>query len=309
MRALVVDHGAEGGLALGEAPEPEAGPGRALVAVRAVSLNRGEVKGLTGLGDGTVPGWDVAGEVVAAATDGRGPAAGTRVVGMVGRGAWAERVAVPVDFIAVLPDEVTDAAAATLPVAGLTAHRAILLGDHCADGRVLVTGAAGGVGHFAVQMAAHLGATVTAVVGRPERGAELERLGAATVAVGTPETGEFELVLESVGGSSLAAALGMVVAGGYVVSFGCSSGEPTTFDVRSFYRRSGARLLGFELFPELRRAGPDAAAHDLDALARMVATGHLEVQIGLEVGWEEAAAAARALLDRQVVGKAVLHVG
>ena len=308
MRALVAAPGAEAGIALGEAPDPQAGPGRALVGVRAVSLNRGEVKGLAGLPEGTVPGWDLAGEVLAPATDGRGPAAGTRVVGMVAGGAWAEQVAVPVDFLAPLPDQVGFAAAATLPVAGLTAHRAILLGDHCADGRVLVTGAAGGVGHFALQLAAHLGATVTAVVGRPERGSELERLGAATVAVGMPETGEFDLILESVGGSSLAAALGMVVPGGYVVSYGCSSGEPTTFDVRSFYRRSGARLLGFQLFPELRRAGPDAAAHDLDGLARQVATGHLEVQVGLEVGWGDAATAARALLDRRVAGKAVLRV-
>jgi NADPH:quinone reductase-like Zn-dependent oxidoreductase len=308
MRALVVTPGADAHLALGEAPEPEAGPGRALVAVRAVSLNRGEVRGLAGQAEGTVPGWDLAGEVVAPATDGRGPAAGTRVVGMVGGGAWAERAAVPVDFLAPLPDEVTFAAAATLPVAGLTAHRAILLGDHCADGRVLVTGAAGGVGHFAVQMAAHLGAAVTAVVGRPERGAELERLGATTVSVGMPEGGEFDLILESVGGPSLAAALGMVVPGGYVVSYGCSSGEPTTFDVRSFYGRSGARLLGFQLFPELRRSGPDAAAHDLDGLARSVAAHRLEVEVGLELGWDDAATAARALLDRQVVGKAVLRV-
>jgi NADPH2:quinone reductase len=239
--------------------------------------------------------------VVSPATDGSGPPAGTRVVGMVGGGAWAERAAVPVDFLAPLPDEVSFASASTLPVAGLTAHRAILIGDHCADGRVLVTGAAGGVGHFAVQLAGHLGADVTAVVGRPDRGAELERLGATRVVVGMPDSGEYDLVLESVGGASLAAALAMVAPGGCVVSYGASSGEPTTFDVRTFYSRSGARLHGFQLFPELQRQGPDAAAHDLDLLARMVATDHLQVRIGLEVGWEEAATAARALLDREVV--------
>ena len=304
----MVTPGAEAGIALGEAPDPRPGPGRPVVGVRAVSLNRGEVKGLVTGAEGAVPGWDLAGEVVEAATDGTGPSPGTRVVGMVGAGAWAERVAVPTSFLAALPDEVSFADAATLPVAGLTAHRAIQVGDRCVEGRVLVTGAAGGVGHFAVQLAGHLGGVVTAVVGRAERGAELERLGATSVAVGMPSEGEYDLVLESVGGASLAAALRMVTPGGCVVSYGCSSGEDTTFDVRSFYSRSGARLQGLQLFPELQRAGPDAAAHDLDTLARMLAAGRLEAQIGLEVGWHQAAEAATALLDRRVVGKAVLHI-
>jgi len=308
VRALVARPGAETGLALEEVPDPTPGRRRVVVAVRAVSLNRGEVKGLAGAAEGTVPGWDLAGEVVEAATDGSGPAVGTRVVGMVGGGAWAERAVVPVDFLAPLPDEVSFEAAATLPVAGLTAQRAIQIGDRCADGRVLVTGAAGGVGRFALQLAGHLGAEITAVVGRPGRGAGLQELGATTVSVGMPERGEFDLVLESVGGASLAAALAMVAPGGCVVSYGCSSGEDTTFDVRDFYRRSGARLHGFQLFPELQRSGPGTAAHDLDTLARMVATGHLQVQVGLEVGWDEAARAVSALLDRQVDGKAVLRI-
>ncbi len=308
MRALVATPGAAGGVSVGEAPDPEPGRGRVVVAVRAVSLNRGEVRGLADAGPGTVPGWDLAGEVLEAATDGRGPAVGTRVVAMVGSGAWAERAVVPVGFLAPLPDEVSFAAASTLPVAGLTAQRAIAIGDRCADGRVLVTGAAGGVGHFAVQLAGHLGADVTAVVGRAERGGELERLGASRVSVGMPDAGEFDLVLEAVGGGSLSAALSMVAPGGCVVTYGCASGEPTTFDVRDFYRRSGARLHGFQLFPELQRAGPNTAAHDLDNLARMVATGHLEVQIGMEVPWDQAGEAASALLDRQVVGKAVLRI-
>ena len=232
MRALVATPGAAGGVTLGVAPDPEPGRGRAVVAVKAVSLNRGEVRGLADAGEGTVPGWDLAGEVVAAATDGNGPAVGTRVVAMVGSGAWAERAAVPVGFLAPLPDEVSFAAASTLPVAGLTAQRAIAIGDRCADGRVLVTGAAGGVGHFAVQLAGHLGADVTAVVGRPERGAELERLGASRVSVGMPDAGEYDLVLEAVGGESLAAALSMVAPGGCVVTYGCASGEPTTWRSR-----------------------------------------------------------------------------
>jgi NADPH:quinone reductase len=308
VRALVVAPGAEGGVELREVPDPEQGPRHAVVAVRAVSLNRGEVRGLAARAEGTVPGWDLAGEVVAGPTDGDGPAVGTRVVGMVGGGAWAERVAVPVSSLAPLPDQVPLPEASTLPVAGLTAMRAVQIGDRCADGRVLVTGAAGGVGHFAVQLTGHLGADVTAVVGRAERGAGLERLGASRVVVGMPEAGEYDLILEAVGGDSLAAALGMVTPGGCIVTYGCASGEPTTFDVRAFYRRSGARLHGFQLFPELQRSGPGAAAHDLEALALMVAGNRIDVLIGMEVPWTEAAKAAQALLDREVVGKVVLRI-
>jgi len=308
VKALVVTPGAEGSVAVREVDDPRPEPDAAVVAVRAVSLNRGEVRQLAEAKEGTVPGWDVAGVVLSPATTGAGPAAGTRVVGLVGGGAWAEQVAVPIAALAPLPDPVGFAAASTLPVAGLTAHHAMQLGELAAEGRVLVTGAAGGVGHFAVQLAAHLGANVTAVVGRPERGADLERLGAATVVVGMPGAGTFDLVLESVGGPSLAAALGLVAPGGCIVSYGSSSGEPTMFDVRDFYRR-GARLHGLVLAAELVRAGPGAATRDLTTLAHLVATGHLEVQIGLEVAWQEAAVAIRALLDREVVGKAVLRIG
>jgi NADPH:quinone reductase-like Zn-dependent oxidoreductase len=307
MRALVATPGTGAGVALRDVPEPEPGPGRPVVAVRAVSLNRGEVRALDTAAEGTVPGWDVAGEVLAPATDGRGPAAGSRVVALVPGGGWAEQVAVPVGSLAELPDGVDLGAAATLPVAGLTAQVAMQLGGTASDERVLVTGAAGGVGHVAVQLAAHRGATVTAVVGRPERAGELERLGAATVSVGMPEDREFDLILEAVGGSTLAAALGMVAPGGHVVSYGCASGEPTTFDVRTFYARSG-RLTGFQLGVELAKAGRDAAARDLEALAHMLAAGQLEVRVGLDVGWEEADTACRALLDRQVEGKAVLRI-
>jgi len=305
MRALVAD--GSSGASLREVPDPEPGPGRPVVAVRAVSLNRGEVRSLETAPADTVPGWDIAGEVLAPATDGRGPAAGTRVVGLVPGGGWAEQVAVPVGSLSELPDGVDLGAAATLPVAGLTAQVAIQLGGTAADGRVLVTGAAGGVGHVAVQLAAHLGATVTAVVGRPERGVDLERLGASTVSVGMPREGEFDLILEAVGGETLAAALGMVAPGGHVVSYGCASGEPTTFDIRTFYARSG-RLTGFQLGTELARAGRDAAARDLEALVHMLAAGQLEVCVGFDVGWDDADTAFRALLDRRVEGKAVLRI-
>ena len=206
MKALVASPTAEGHLDLADVSEPDPRPNQALVEVAAASLNRGEVRALSSSEEGWCPGWDVAGVVARRAADGTGPPEGARVVGLAGGGAWGERVAVNTSLIADLPREVTYEAAATLPVAGLTARRALEL--MVIEGRrVAITGAAGGVGRFAVQLAAQTGAHVTAVVGSPERGAGLAELGAHDVVVGFDPDGEpFSVILESVGGECLAAA-------------------------------------------------------------------------------------------------------
>jgi NADPH:quinone reductase len=306
MRALVGAPGQPGGLELRGVEEPAPRPGEALVEVRAVSLNRGEVRDLAAAEDGWRPGWDVAGTVLAPAADGSGPDRGTRVVGLVGAGGWAQRVAVRTSFMAPIPDALSFPAAATLPVAGLTAYRALAIGGMVEGQRVLVTGAAGGVGRFAVQLACHGGARVTAIVGSRERAAGMAELGADEVVIGVPPTGEFDVILESAGGSSLAAALALVAANGTVVSYGNSSREPTTFDVSVFYSKSGARLYAFVLRPELQRSG--TAVRDLAYLAGLTATGRLDPQIGLTAEWEDAAVAVKALMDRAVAGKAVLLI-
>ncbi|MDQ3679640.1 MAG: zinc-binding dehydrogenase [Actinomycetota bacterium] len=304
MRALVAD--GRGGADVQEVEEPSPGADEAVVAVEAVSLNRGEIHALRSAGEGWRPGSDLAGVIHAPAPDGSGPPEGTRVVALTRGGGWAERVAASTGLTAPLPDELDFLRAATLPVAGLTALRALHVGGPMLDRRVLITGAAGGVGRFAVQLAAHDGADVTAVVGRIERDRDLERLGCNRVSVGMPDEGEFGLILESAGGASLAAALALVAPQGTVVSFGNSSREPTTFDPGSFYSRSGARLHAFVLFPELDRLGTGAL--DLAHLVELTASGRLEASVGMETSWHDATTAIQALLDRQVVGKAVLRI-
>jgi NADPH:quinone reductase-like Zn-dependent oxidoreductase len=307
MRALVADHSAPSGVSLREAPDPHPERSEALVEVRATTLNRGEVRRLPGRAEGTIPGWDIGGVVRRAAADGSGPAEGTRVVGLVNEGAWAELAAVPSDRIAELPGGVSFEAAATLPVAGLTALFALEAGGPILGRRVLITGAAGGVGRFAIQLAHRAGAHVTGVVRSLERGEGLRELGADEVITElTPDGDRFDLLIESVGGASLGAALARVAPRGTVVAFGASTPEPTTFDVSAFYTRFGAKLYGMRVFDEL--AMGRSAAHDLGVLVGELAAGRLDPQIALTVSWREPDAAFAALIDRRVAGKAVLQI-
>jgi NADPH2:quinone reductase len=305
MRALVADRSAPSGVSLTEAPDPEPARRETLVEVRAVSLNRGEVRRMPLRTEGTIPGWDVAGVVRRAATDGSGPQEGARVVGLVGEGGWAELAAVPTNRIAELPGTVSFEAASTLPVAGLTAVRALAVGGMLLGRRVLITGAAGGVGRFAIQLAHRAGAHVTGVVRNQERGAGLKELGADELITEiAPEGEHFDLILESVGGASLGAALSRVGWQGTVVAFGASSPDPTTFDVTTFYNRGGPRLYGLRVFHELEFH--QSGVRDLTFLVGELAAGRLDPQIGLTGSLWAPDQALAALLDRQVAGKAVL---
>ena len=143
---------ADPGVELAEAPDPEPLPSEALVAVESISLNRGEVRGLGNKPPGSLTGWDLAGTVRRAAADGSGPQEGARVVGVHDK-AWAQLAAVPTRTLSVLPDEVSFAQAAALPVAGITALLALDIAGNPLARRVLITGASGGVGRFAVQLA------------------------------------------------------------------------------------------------------------------------------------------------------------
>src|SRR5947209_7095800 len=192
MRALVSSPNPPG-VEIGDVPEPTPHHNAALVEVKAISLNRGEVKRLQSTEPGTVIGWDLAGVVTDGAPDGSGPAAGTRVVGLKHRGAWAERAAVRTDWLAELPDGISFEQAAALPVAGLTALLSLEIAGFVLDKRVLVTGASGGVGRFAIQLAKLAGAHVTAVARRTEG---LAQLGADEVEPELDAQGpEFDVIL------------------------------------------------------------------------------------------------------------------
>ena len=166
MLALVNTPSGAGPVEVREVPEPTPAANEALVEVRAFSLNRGELRLFQVRPEDWRPGQDIAGIVLKQAADGTGPAVGARVVALCDWEGWAERAAVPSHRIAPIADNVSFAAAASLPVAGLTALRALRHGAPLLGKRVLIAGAAGGVGNLAVQLAARSGVRVTAIVGR-----------------------------------------------------------------------------------------------------------------------------------------------
>lgn len=291
---------------LREVAEPQPAADEALVEVHAFSLNRGELFLLAMRPEGWRLGQDVAGVVVQAAADGSGPQEGTRVVALVDGGGWAQRVAAPTARMAALPDNVSFASAATLPVSGLTALRTVRLGGTLLGRRVLITGAAGGVGSFAVQLAALVGAEVTGVVGRPERAAGLTERGAtATVSTIQEAEGVFDLILESAGGSSLAGAISKVAPRGTIVMFGNSSIQETPFNLANFVGHAEARLIAFFIYES---GSPASMGVDLATLVSLVASGKLTPEIGLADSWHNLSPAITALRDRKVNGKAVLHI-
>jgi NADPH:quinone reductase len=314
MRAVIYDPDAPAKLRLAEVADPIVADFQALVGVQALALNYGELHYIDQIRrPGEVPGWDSAGVVLQAAADGSGPPAGSLVVGSCppggsrvdgsdGTGGWAQRRAVSTENLAVLPNSVEVGAAAALPVAGMAALQALRALGSVVGRRILITGASGGVGRFAVQLAARAGAHVIGAVGAPARGAGLAALGAAEVVVGLDQLTEPVFgVLDNVGGTLLPQAFRLLSDGGSLQSIGAATDPPSTIDFDA-ERWTGIRkrLEPFTLRPPF---GPD-----LDYLLALLAAGQLDPQIGLRAPWEDISTAASALLDRQVAGKAVLDV-
>jgi NADPH:quinone reductase len=313
MRAIVARPTSGAGLVVEKVRSESAPlPTEVLVRVAAISLNQGEVRrALEVASEGTRPGWDFAGVVEHAAANGEGPVAGDQVVGFVEEGAWCERLVVPATSLAVLPPGVSPAVAASLPVAGLTALYTLAEGGLLAGKRILINGASGGVGHLAVQLGRASGARVIAAVRRPEQVAAARADGAHDVIVTedlaeAKSAGPYDLILESAGGSALGHALSQIAGDGVCVSYGNSSRGSSTFDVFDFFiPHGGTRLVGFYLLPVLRR---QHASVGLGRLLTAVVAGHLKPRIEVEASWTEIASIVTRFINREITGKAVLHV-
>ncbi len=285
-----------------EVPSPAPAANEALVAVRAFGVNRGELT-LVARREDWQPGQDVAGEVVQAAADGTGPQTGERVAGLAEWHGWAETAAVPTHRLALIPDGVDFETAAALPMAGTTAANLVRAAGSLLGTRLLITGASGGVGHIAVQLAVLGGADVTAVASA-KRADALRGYGARVVGGVDDTEGPFDVVLESAGGPALDAALARIAPGGLVLIFGNSSREPSTIDFTSFFGHEEATIRSYF-----------SARHEADAgrwlamLLHLVAAGRLHVEVGFHASWDQLNDALQGLTDRAFPGKAVLTIG
>jgi NADPH2:quinone reductase len=309
MQALVATGQPNKLLGFRNVPEPKPSAHHAVIEVAAVSLNRGELHRLTAAQDGWRPGWDVVGTVVADSDEGSGLEVGDRVVALAADGgAWAERVAVATDNVAVLPPTVDLRAASALPTAGITALRTLRRGGLLLEKRVLVTGATGGVGAFAVALARLSGARVTAVAALRDRGDHPSSDQGVHIIEDINDAQErtYDLVLESVGGESLRGAISAVRSGGSVITFGNSSKQQTNFSTNDFYPQNRARIEGYFLFGDVLE---NPVREDLSLLVSLVEQGRLRPMIGAEAPWTSWEEVLDSLLNRTLDGKAVLMVG
>ena len=304
MRGYVTDRQGRAGLRLtDDLPEPNPAPNELVLDVRAYSINPGEVSLIGQRSNGWRPGQDVAGVVSRAAANGSAPPEGARVVARANSEGWADRVAVPVSRCAELDDRVSFEQAATLPIAGLTALRALRTGGAVPGRNVLVTGATGGVGQFAVQLAVLSGARVTAQVSRREREPEARALGAHEVVTSLDSSGlgPFHLVLDGVGGPQLARAVQLMAPEGIAALYGRLAGE-TQLSISDFYKSAwNGRVIGLvsELPEEIK-------GEDLAIIVALVAAGRLTPTIGWTGDWTKTREAFEALARRDIRGKAVL---
>lgn len=222
----------DGGIRWVEHPDPEPGTGELAVAVHAAGINSGDLLQRAGVypappgSPADIPGLEFAGEVVACGDGVQRFAPGDRVMGVVGGGAQAERVLIHERCAIAVPEGADRAGMGGFAEVFTTAHDALFtqcgltIGEH-----VGVTGAAGGVGTAAVQLAIAAGARVTASVRDRARHDDVAALGARVVAPDAFwDAGPFDVILELVGGPNLYADSKALATDGRLVVIGVGAG-------------------------------------------------------------------------------------
>ena len=306
-------------LQIDELPEPSPAAAHAKIRVRMAGLNAIDWKILAGhvrfipvfRSPPRGVGFDFSGEIVGIGGGGTSRHIGQKVFGSFlpfGRdGACAEFISVPYERILELPQEVDDAQAAALPIAGGTALQALTDEAQLAPGqRVLITGAAGGVGHFGIQIAKHLGAHVVAVCSA--RNADfVQRLGADEVVDYakhdfTRRDDRFDVVFDAACASSFAASRRVLTDSGIYINTGGDMGSV----LRTATSAALARLTSRQrAVPLTLKNGPAIWRRLLDLLRQGVLRAHIERNIAME----EVADAFRAMGTGHGRGKIVVRLG
>ena len=256
------------------------------------------------------PGAEVAGEVVAATVE-SGFAVGDRVVGFGMLGGWAERVAVPAVCCFPLSAALSWAEGAALVMNYHTAHFALVRrGQTAAGERVLVHGAAGGVGTAAIQVAKGLGAHVTGVVSSDEKADVARDAGADEVVLtdgwvdAVKAAGGVDVVVDPVGGERTNPSLSVLRPEGRLLVIGFAEGGiPSIAANRLLLKNVSAVGVAWGAFALANTQVLSDIAADLD---RMVDAGHVRPVVGATLPFTEAPEALRVLEERKATGKVVL---
>jgi putative PIG3 family NAD(P)H quinone oxidoreductase len=313
MRAATVR---DGEIVIEEHPDPKPGAGELLVRVRAAGLNGADMHQRRGLypappgAPQDIPGLELAGEVAAADSRASRFSEGDRVMAIVAGGGQAElavvheRVAMPV------PDALHWPAAGGFPEVFTTAHDALFTQAGLAAGeRLLVHGAAGGVGTAAVQLGRAVGASVTATVRNEDMRGDVEKLGASVVAPeGFEEHGPFDVVLELVGAPNLAADVGALATGGRVVVIGIGAGAKAELNLGALMGARGTVRGSMLRARPLEEKAIAARAVERHVLP-LVQSGAVAVPIADTFELERAADAYERFAAGGKLGKIVLTIG
>jgi NADPH:quinone reductase len=311
VHAVVIE---EGGLAWQERPDPAPADDELLVAVRSAGVNAADLAQARGaypappgyLQD--IPGLELAGEVLSVGGKVTRYAPGDRVMALVGGGAQATRATVPEAHALPVPPGLSWPEAGGFPEVFFTAFDALFDQARLTVGeRVLVTGAAGGVGIAAVQLAASAGAHVVGVVRDPGRRAAVAGLGADEV-VGLQEASEhgpYDVVVELVGAAGLGVALPALATGGRVVVIGIGGGARLDLDLQ-LLMRTRAQLRGSTLRARSRVEKAVLTAEVERRLLPLLAGGRLRVPIFQTLGMSDARRAYELFAAPGKLGKIVL---
>jgi putative PIG3 family NAD(P)H quinone oxidoreductase len=314
MRAATIR---DGEVVVAEHPDPEPGAGEVLVRVRAAGLNGADMlqrRGAYPAPPGSppdIPGLELAGEVVATGPGATRFSEGDRVMAITGGGGQAElatvheRVAMPV------PGRLDWPAAGGVAEVFTTAHDAVFTQAGLAPGeRLLVHGAAGGVGTAAVQLGRAAGARVTATVRNPDLRDEVARLGADPVLdpEGFAEHGPYDVVLELVGAPNLPGDLKALETGGRICVIGVGGGFAADLNLLALMG-SRARIHGSTLRARPLEEKAMTARRMEGQVLPLLASGAVAVPVAATFGLDDVAAAYARFAAGGKVGKIILLAG